>query len=269
MAKQTILKERDTGEVMYPHTHASLVQTSDGGNAEDAIDAAKYKLFDDQWTAAGGTVIVSGRVYGLNGVNDLTYQEALAILNYAVRSSNEVYRKLYGAKLRTNIFLFQSFYYYTLDISAFAQTSDLDVVRLAPDNNGECYADGTDSVFTNCRKLKTVLTTIVDYNRGSVPYRWRQAFKGCVLLEDVRIKGLKDSISFADSPLLSLASLQYLVTNAANTSAITVTVHADVYAKLTGDTTNAAASALTADELAQWQALVTTAADKNISFATT
>ena len=62
--------------------------------------------------------------------------------------------------------------------------------------------------------------------------------------------------------------MQYLVTNAANTSPITVTVHPDVYAKLTGDTTNAAAAALTSDELAQWTALVTTANSKNISFAT-
>ena len=62
--------------------------------------------------------------------------------------------------------------------------------------------------------------------------------------------------------------MQYLVTNAANTSSITVTVHPDVYAKLTGDTTNAAAAALTAEELAQWQQLVTDATSKNINFAT-
>lgn len=79
---------------------------------------------------------------------------------------------------------------------------------------------------------------------------------------------IKKSFDVRTSPLLTFSTMQYLVTNAANPTPITVTVHPDVYAKLTGDTTNAAASALTADELAQWQALVTTANSKNISFAT-
>ena len=87
-------------------------------------------------------------------------------------------------------------------------------------------------------------------------------------LEFFRVQ-IKQSFDVRTSPLLTLDTMQYLVTYAQNTTPITVTVHPDVYAKLTGDTTNAAASALTADELAQWQALVTTANSKNISFATT
>lgn len=47
----------------------------------------------------------------------------------------------------------------------------------------------------------------------------------------------------------------------------TVTVHKDVYAKLTGDTTNAAAAALTEEELAQWMAIMVTAGEKGIVFA--
>lgn len=88
-------------------------------------------------------------------------------------------------------------------------------------------------------------------------------------LSTLYIKDLKFSINLANLSALSLASLQYLVTNSANTDAITVTVHPDVYAKLTGDTTNAAAAALSADELAQWQALFAQAAEKQITFATT
>lgn len=86
-------------------------------------------------------------------------------------------------------------------------------------------------------------------------------------LEFFRAK-ISQSFDVRTSPLLTLDTMQYLVNNAKNTTPITVTVHPDVYAKLTGDTTNAAASALTADELAQWQALVTTANNKHISFAT-
>lgn len=67
---------------------------------------------------------------------------------------------------------------------------------------------------------------------------------------------------------LSLASISFLVKWASNTTPITITVHADVYAKLTGDTTNEAVAALTTEELAQWAEVLTNAAAKNISFAT-
>lgn len=49
---------------------------------------------------------------------------------------------------------------------------------------------------------------------------------------------IKKSFDVRTSPLLTFSTMQYLVTNAANTSPITVTVHPRVYAKLTGDTTN-------------------------------
>ena len=67
---------------------------------------------------------------------------------------------------------------------------------------------------------------------------------------------LKDNISFSNSPLLSLESLQYLITNAANTSPITVTVHADVYDKIQDE------------GQVDWHALIETAAAKQITFAT-
>ncbi|MDE6340432.1 MAG: leucine-rich repeat domain-containing protein [Muribaculaceae bacterium] len=93
------------------------------------------------------------------------------------------------------------------------------------------------------------------------------SFAGCASLETLNIKYLNGNISFADSPKLKLDSLQKLVTSA-RTNTKVITVHPDVYAKLTGDTTNAAAAALSEEELAQWTALIEQAAAKNIQFAT-
>ena len=62
--------------------------------------------------------------------------------------------------------------------------------------------------------------------------------------------------------------MHYTVTNKTSTVTVTITVHKNIYAKLTGDTTNAAAAALSEDELAQWTALIDQAAAKNIQFAT-
>lgn len=116
--------------------------------------------------------------------------------------------------------------------------------------------------FDGCWNLREILSEI----RSPTAFD-DYSFRGCRSLTEIRISRLLYNVCFADSPLLSLASFQYLVTNAANTSAITVTVHADIYAKLTGDMTNEAVAALTDDEKAAWAAVLEAACAKNISFA--
>lgn len=69
-------------------------------------------------------------------------------------------------------------------------------------------------------------------------------------------------------PKLNLNSFAYLVSHKYQNADTPVMVHPDVYAKMTGDTTNAAAAALTEEELAQWMQIVTDAAVKNITFLT-
>lgn len=87
--------------------------------------------------------------------------------------------------------------------------------------------------------------------------------------KEIYLYGVKaDAQCLTNCQSLSLASISFLVKWASNTTPITITVHADVYAKLTGDTTNEAAAALTTEELAQWAEVLTNAAAKNISFAT-
>lgn len=92
-------------------------------------------------------------------------------------------------------------------------------------------------------------------------------FTGCFALRDVKVRLMSNAntdISFQDSPLLFYESLNYLVTNAANTAAITVTVHPTTYSYLTGTAQPTEEVGGTTEE---WQALVTTAQGKQISFA--
>ena len=77
------------------------------------------------------------------------------------------------------------------------------------------------------------------------------------LLQEARVKGAQWDVEIASSPIFSLASLQYLVDNAENTAAITVTVHPDVYAKLSDEAN------------AEWHAVWAAAQARQISFATT
>lgn len=104
--------------------------------------------------------------------------------------------------------------------------------------------------FANCKQLKKVVGIMV-FEQGA----FDSTFANCSNLQNIQIKYARYDISLAGSPLLTLESFQYLVENATNTSAITVTVHADVYAKLTDP------------QQADWYAVNTAAQGKNISFA--
>ena len=75
-------------------------------------------------------------------------------------------------------------------------------------------------------------------------------FNYCPKLETVYLFAIKTSFKIIGAPLLSLASIQYMVDNAANTSPITITLHSDAHARLTEE-------------------LIAQAAEKQITFATT
>lgn len=112
------------------------------------------------------------------------------------------------------------------------------------------YVKDLTEAFYNCNKLKkilNILTITAEINHLS--------FYNCTNLEFFKFN-IRKSANFQHSPNVALVSLRYLVDNAANTSAITVTVHADIYAKLN----NAS--------LADWYQLREDATAKNISFAT-
>lgn len=246
-------------------------------NELSLTDKAKMRLFIDQWDAAWK---VSGTVYGKYDPehapdalhpfmgNDvwMTYEEAIQIMNCAATLSAYQRIAFNFLNVRTLPPIPLGFYVTYVDINnmremeciRFVQAQSPNYCGIAPANLHFLY---------DCLKLKRI-EGVISLENFSAQCLNGFFLKGDAALKEVRLIGLKTNISLVSSPLLSLASLQYLIANAANTATITVTVHKDVYAKLTGDTTNAAAAALTEEELAQWQALVTTAAAKSISFAT-
>lgn len=107
--------------------------------------------------------------------------------------------------------------------------------------------------FRMCSSLRTIVP-VLNISRSNEDIT--ETFRACYALETVKMQGLKKDVSFADSPKISLESLQYLVDNVGNGSTITVTVHPDTYAKLTDEGN------------AQWHAVGEAAKERNISFAT-
>ena len=115
-----------------------------------------------------------------------------------------------------------------------------------------------DNAFRGCIRLKKIANMLKIYKSA------QHTFDNCSVLTDVRVEISNVDVSFKDSPLISYESLNYLVTNAVNTSAITVTVHPTTYSYLTGTAQPTAEVGGTTEE---WQALVTAAQGKQISFA--
>lgn len=119
------------------------------------------------------------------------------------------------------------------------------------------------SDFYDCPKLKKVIGVLDLLNVGKVI----DNITYNLYIEDIKISRLKTNLNiFNKDSVINYESIKYLVDNAANTSAITITVHPTTYGYLTGTIQPTEQVGGTTEE---WQAIVTTAAEKQITFATT
>ena len=221
-------------------------------------DRGKHEAFDTLWLNLCGsngnidyTHIEDGEVkpYLLNGIY-ITRREAIRIVMQS-RTWGTQYEDFTQRDITTNIPIF-------IGASSRQYSNSFSNLRVA---NMKDILPTKLEVCLNGPQLISILNFNALYLTRVV-----NSFNAPALVT-LDISNLKISLDLSRCPLIDLTSWQGLVTRAANTDVITVTVHPDVYAKLSGDTTNAAAAALSADELAQWQALVATASARKISFA--
>ena len=174
-----------------------------------------------------------------NGLTDITTKQMRDILfsQWAIYNN----RVQCPINIRTNVVPNRIYTLYagTSDcvslMSTFVQ-SGLEVLKLW---RSTVHVSSISTAFTSCRKLRCIIG-ILDLLYVSTDFGVFDTFKDCIALEDVQMKNLKYNISFRNSPLLSLDSIQYLVANAANTTPITVTLHPDAYARLTDEIITAA-----------------------------
>ena len=116
----------------------------------------------------------------------------------------------------------------------------LEVLKLCEDYDYIAVNNIT-MAFYGSKKLRTIIGEIqLSPNSAITANQVGNPFGQCHALENIRLSYLSINISFADSPLLSLASIQYMVDNAANTTPITITLHPDAYARLTDEIITAA-----------------------------
>ena len=146
-----------------------------------------------------------------------------------------------------------------------------------------CWVGGS-GIFSRARNVRKWLDIVYWFSGNGQntnantfvfdSFGWGSPNGGAHPFEYFRFRNTNINVDCRYYPNIGIDSFQYLVNNrfpltTKGANPFTVTVHPDIYAKLTGDTTNAAASALTEEELAQWQQLLVDAAEKQITFATT
>lgn len=226
------------------------------GAISNLIADSKMELFIDMWNTACGTYgcyNAESGFFELNGLTDITYEQAQLILLAGSPNNGDDTMGFYKNKpIRTNLPPFN------LYMSGFGEfifaNGNVEVVRLP---SGRSTITGA-YAFYQTEKLHTVL--------GIIEANTYHVFGNCPKLANVDVT-VKDGINLRldGCPLISIESFRTMVSKS---KSCTITVHPDVYAKLTGDTTNEAAAALTPEELAQWQQVLTDAVAKNISFAT-
>lgn len=223
----------------------------------------KKDLFIDMWNEAAGeygTYNTDTGYFELNGLTDITYDEALNIYTHRITNYNDYVNACNGLTARTNLCQYKTAYAGDMSILNCLSCPTIIVGRLTTNEVQQFGTSNANALCAGSKKLRKIIGIIEDVQKeiqGVVfPAVFAGAFNLCYELEDVKIFGLHHSIDFKDSPLLSYESLRFMIDNANNKMEQTLIVHPDVYAKLT-DTSNT-----------EWNKVLTDAAAKQITFAT-
>lgn len=260
------INDRRQVEKDYIFVDASKISLSIRTSEAQISPVGYYDLQDPSiegnralYVAAGAVYNQNTGFYELNGLTDITEEQMreIYVQTNPTKRVTDLCSVLNASSIRTNFPFLNRGGYKNIDCyAAFANCTNLEVVAFGARDGDNFFPSRIIYAFINCIKLREIKSVLNVTSLESHNNKFLNTFSGCRALEKILILNLKDNISFSNSPLLSLESLQYLITNAANTSPITVTVHADVYDKIQDE------------GQVDWHALIETAAAKQITFAT-
>lgn len=228
--------------------------------AEIASDpSAKMRLFCDLFSAAAGPFGYARITDGefdceLNELR-LTYEEA--ILVYNITNGAFATGNCRGTAIKTNLWNTGNTYGSgalndTLPPGIFTGCYNLEIAKINRDE-GITWSNDWFNLFSGCTRLRKVLGTLGDMSTRQNA----NCFQNCVNLEEIRIHRLNVSFNISTCPKINCESVRYWVKNRhPSNNAITITVHPDVYAKLTDESNT------------EWHQVLVDAAEKNIVFAT-
>ena len=215
-----------SGDPMHYAYVAAGAEYNDTG--EDIVKTAPWAdLADDD---ADKTVVHKNGYWYLNGLGDITNEQMRVIYNRtnSFASSNILNEVLFDdLSVRTNINQYRRKGSYTVvELTAAFINSRIEVVLLS-NIPGNGISANSISYMARSNKIKHFIGVLYT---GFI-IRYESPFLKCPNLKTISISSLKFNVSFADSPLLTSKSILYMIQNESATSPITITLHADAYAR--------------------------------------
>ena len=198
-------------------------------------------------TPWGESVTHKAGHYYLNGLGDITEAQMMEIYNYrdivfnldCSRIAQQLpVRTIFSAYIKggsitqsfTNCKL-QGFYTFfgceNLEVLVFSRSTrglESTALDLLP------ATSFLESTFENCNSLRIV----AGLNCAELA-SFKKVFDGCSSLQEVRLYKIAANVSFVSSANISKNSVLYIVTHAAPSSAITITLHPNAFARLSND----------------------------------
>lgn len=196
----------------------------------------------DLYVSAGAKYNEATGFYELNGLTDITEEEMRKIYLLYITNSSKAEHIVswlsYPNDFRTNIA--PRVYYVSNIQNSIGRNNALEVLVLSVSalyiQNLVATAHGS------FPKLRRVIGYWVYANNDPSKYNFSygQPFSNCPLLEEIRMKSINKSHTFAVSPNLSKESVLYMITNAnppsgAAVGSIAITLHPTAYARLKDD----------------------------------
>ena len=188
----------------------------------------------------GETVTHKAGHYYLNGLGDITEEQMGAIYaaNYYILSEN-ISCLYFQSRIRTNICAKGTGWnngYSTTSARLAFYNSSFEVAVVAnpswPSDAVYCFQAGdVATMFDFNHSLKRILGVINVQAATEV----KSMLSRCPELLSVKIKGLKNSIDIKNSPNFNKESVLYMIQNAIPVNAITISLHAEAYARLADD----------------------------------
>ena len=185
----------------------------------------------------GETVTHKAGHYYLNGLGDITEEQMVKIYNMGKYWQSENAQGFGCENARTNLLPtdYLLYFYKTFNLSQTFNSTTIEVISLVAEKyigspQGEIKVSNINFFTQSAQLLKRIVGLInaenVTTNKVSINGEG---------LEFIYIKKLKVNVSMHNAKSLKKESVLYMIENAVPSSAITITLHSDAYARLADD----------------------------------
>ena len=196
----------------YNDTGADIVRTTPWAElADDDVDK---------------TVVHKAGYWYLNGLGDITTDEIREIyswIGYTRVTYGYAFGHFMGFPLRTNFYFDNKQHNANIKVPFFLRMSKFVVAGI-----GDLLLSESSQIFyyTNASHILGTLY---------IPVRFDASFVGARNLKTIKLAQIKTNCQIINSSNLSSKSILYMINNEASTSAITITLHPDAYARAMAD----------------------------------